>query len=90
MPPLCPSLPILKVQFMDTPIQHRRDCKGQGRLTAFTSSVLTDESAVTAIEYGLLAALIAVAIIGGLSATGDSMTAIYDYWSSAVITALGG
>ncbi len=75
---------------MDTPIQHRSDCKEQGRSAAFTSSLLTDESAVTAIEYGFLAALIAVAIIGGLSAAGDSVIAIYNYWSSAVITALGG
>lgn len=48
----------------------------------------TDESGVTAIEYGLLAALISVTIIGGVSATGTSLTAIYDYWSAAVIAAL--
>lgn len=75
---------------MDTPIQHRSDCKEQGRSAAFTSSVLTDESAVTAIEYGLLASLIAVAIVGAISATGDSLLALYEYWSSAVIAALGG
>ncbi|AXE65430.1 pilus assembly protein [Hyphomonas sp. CACIAM 19H1] len=33
---------------------------------------LKDESGATAIEYGLIAALIAVAIIGGVSALGSS------------------
>jgi pilus assembly protein Flp/PilA len=51
---------------------------------------LADESGVTAIEYGLLAALIAVAAIGGISATGASLEALYTTWSSAVVAALGG
>ncbi len=51
---------------------------------------LADESGVTAIEYGLLAALIAVAIVGAVGATGLSLTAIYDYWSVHVIAALQG
>lgn len=33
---------------------------------------LKDESGATAIEYGLIAALIAVAIIGGVSALGTN------------------
>ena len=49
-----------------------------------------DESGVTAIEYGLLAALIVVTIIGAVSATGTSLTAVYKYWSDAVIAALQG
>jgi pilus assembly protein Flp/PilA len=49
---------------------------------------LADESGVTAIEYGLLAALIAVAIIGGLNATSTSVIQIYNFWSAAVIAAL--
>ncbi|ABD68538.1 Flp/Fap pilin component [Rhodoferax ferrireducens T118] len=49
---------------------------------------LIDESGVTAMEYGLLAALIAVTIIGAISATGTSLTTIYDYWSETVIAAL--
>ena len=49
---------------------------------------LADESGVTAIEYGLLSALIAVAIIGAVSATGTSLVAMYNYWSSAVAAAL--
>jgi pilus assembly protein Flp/PilA len=47
-----------------------------------------DEAGVTAIEYGLIAALIAVAIIGAVSATGDSLGAMYDKWTDAVIAAI--
>ena len=35
---------------------------------------LKDEDGVTAIEYGLIAALIAVAIIGAVAAVGGSLT----------------
>jgi pilus assembly protein Flp/PilA len=48
----------------------------------------TDERGVTAIEYGLLAALIVVTIIGAVSATGTSMAAVYTFWSAAVLAAL--
>ncbi len=34
---------------------------------------IQDESGATAIEYGLIAALIAVALIGGATALGDSI-----------------
>lgn len=51
---------------------------------------LADESGVTAIEYGLLAALIALAIIGALTATGTSMGDIYNAWTTAVIAAIQG
>ena len=47
-----------------------------------------DERGVTAIEYGLLAALIVVAIIGAVSATGTSLIAVYTFWSAAVLAAL--
>jgi pilus assembly protein Flp/PilA len=47
-----------------------------------------DESGVTAIEYGLLAALIAVAILAAITATGTSLMALYIYWSTAVVNAL--
>jgi len=49
---------------------------------------LAEETGVTAIEYGLLAALIAVAIIAAVSATGTSLVALYNYWSGAVSAAL--
>lgn len=49
---------------------------------------LREDEAVTAIEYGLLAALIAVACIAAFQATGGSMAAMYEYWSAAVVAAL--
>lgn len=49
---------------------------------------LADESGVTAIEYGLLAALIAVTILGVVGATGTSLLTLYDYWSATVNAAL--
>jgi pilus assembly protein Flp/PilA len=54
----------------------------------FNTESLADESGVTAIEYGLIAALIAVSIIAAVTAAGTSLTALYVYWSSAVIAAL--
>ena len=38
---------------------------------------LNDESGATAIEYGLIAALIAVVIIGGVSAVGTSLSSTF-------------
>jgi pilus assembly protein Flp/PilA len=52
------------------------------------TAFIDDEHAVTAIEYGLLAALIAVAAIVGISATGASLTALYIQWTGAVAAAL--
>lgn len=45
---------------------------------------ITDEDGVTAIEYGLIAALVAVAIIAGASALGTSLNGLF----SALATCL--
>lgn len=58
--------------------------------SATFSKWLDDEAGVTAIEYGLLAALIAVAIVGAISATGRSVDALYTSWSGAVLQVLPG
>jgi len=47
---------------------------------------LSDDSGATAIEYGLIAALVSVAAIAALSAMGTSLDAMF----SAVSTALDG
>ena len=47
-----------------------------------------DESGTTAIESGPMAAVITVAIVGAVAATGTSLTAIYTFWSGAVVAAL--
>lgn len=43
-------------------------------MTKLINRFLKDESGATAIEYGLIAALIAVVIIGGASAVGTSLS----------------
>ena len=43
----------------------------------FVKRFLRDESAATAIEYGLIASLIAVAIIGVLTTTGTNMATVF-------------
>lgn len=40
--------------------------------------LMKDESGATAIEYGLIAALIAVAIIGGVTALGENADATFN------------
>ncbi len=42
------------------------------------SRFLRDESGATAIEYGLIAALIAVVIIGAIQAVGTNLTATFN------------
>ncbi len=43
-----------------------------------------DESGATAIEYGLIAALVGVAIIGGITSTGTASEAMYDYITTTI------
>ncbi|WP_320409150.1 Flp family type IVb pilin [Devosia sp. Root685] len=49
-----------------------------------------DESGATAIEYGLIAGLIAVVIIASLLVVNDNVTAMYDLISDALNPALSG
>ena len=51
---------------------------------------LTDDSGATAIEYGLIAALVSVAAIGALTALGGSLNTMFQTVSSAVSTATSG
>jgi pilus assembly protein Flp/PilA len=48
----------------------------------------SDESGATSIEYALIAVLVAVAIIGSVSALGTSLQSIFSTVSSEVGTAL--
>ncbi|MEQ8806639.1 MAG: Flp family type IVb pilin [Rhodospirillales bacterium] len=52
--------------------------------------MLKDESGATAIEYGLIAALVSVAAIGALTAMGDSLNAMFTRVSTELSTAVGG
>jgi pilus assembly protein Flp/PilA len=49
-----------------------------------------DESGATAIEYGLIAALVSVAAIGALTAMGNSLSTMFNTVSSALSNATGG
>ena len=48
------------------------------------SRFVADESGVTAIEYGLIAALIAVVIIGAVSTVGTSLQSTFNTVSSSL------
>jgi len=49
-------------------------------------SFYRDESGATAIEYGLIVALIAVALIGALTTLGSSLSGFFNGTSDAVTT----
>jgi len=44
--------------------------------------IMRDESGATAIEYGLIVALISVAAIVAMGALGDQLSATFDYTAS--------
>ncbi len=46
--------------------------------------LIKNEEGATAIEYGLIAALIAVAIIGAVSSVGSELTTTFSEISSAI------
>ena len=50
------------------------------------ADLLADESGATAIEYGLIASLVAVAIIGGATALGSNLSASFSYISTVMKT----
>ena len=52
------------------------------RFSALFVRMLRDESGATAIEYGLIAALIAVAAIAGMSAVGSGLQGLFTTVSS--------
>ena len=51
---------------------------------------LKDDSGATAIEYGLIAALVSVAAIGALTAMGESLNTMFSTVSSALDSAVSG
>jgi pilus assembly protein Flp/PilA len=55
----------------------------------FVTRFLKDESGATAIEYGLIAALIAVVLVGALQAVGTSLNGAFGKISTEVSTATG-
>jgi len=55
----------------------------------FIKNFIQEEDGVTAIEYGLIAALIAVVIIAAVTSTGTNLNAIFTKISGALATAKG-
>jgi pilus assembly protein Flp/PilA len=53
-------------------------------MTNLFSRFVRDESGATAIEYGLIAALIAVVVIGAVSAVGTKLSTTFTNVSTAV------
>jgi pilus assembly protein Flp/PilA len=53
-------------------------------MTNLFSRFIRDESGATAIEYGLIAALIAVAIIGAITAVGTKLSTTFTSVSSGL------
>ena len=53
-------------------------------MSKFVTRFLKDESGATAIEYGLIAALIAVVLVGALTAVGTSLDGAFQKISDAV------
>ena len=53
-------------------------------------NLLQDESGATAIEYGLIAALVSVAAVGALSAMGGSLTSMFTKVSTTLDSAIQG
>ena len=53
-------------------------------MTKFVSRFLKDESGATAIEYGLIAALIAVVIITGVTAVGSKLNTQFNNIAAAI------
>ncbi|MCA1490054.1 Flp family type IVb pilin [Sinorhizobium alkalisoli] len=51
--------------------------------------LLKDESGATAIEYGLIAALISVALIAGATTVGDSLENVFNAIGTELTTAEG-
>jgi pilus assembly protein Flp/PilA len=58
-------------------------------LTKFLSRIGTDNSGATAVEYGLIAALIVLAAVGGFQALGNSNNTGWGAVDSKVTAAMG-
>ncbi len=54
------------------------------------SRFVQEDSGATAIEYGLIAALVSVAAIGALTAMGNSLSTMFGTVSTALSTAVSG
>ena len=56
-------------------------------MRGFLGNLLRDESGATAIEYGLIAALISVVIIGAVTMVGTNLSGTFDTIASKLSSA---
>ena len=56
------------------------------RIVQAVKTFAQDEEGVTAIEYGLIAALIAVVIIGAVTLVGGNLNAIFSFIATKLTT----
>ena len=54
------------------------------------SRFLTDDGGATAIEYGLIAAMVVVAALAALSAFGDASTGVFNSAMNQIASAISG
>ena len=55
----------------------------------FINKLARDEQGATAIEYGLIAGLLSIVIIGALQLTGTSLTSVFTNIQTQLTTAAG-
>jgi pilus assembly protein Flp/PilA len=60
------------------------------RFTAVLKAIAADENGATAVEYGLILAMVFLAMLGAVSAFGDQMIAMFDDVSSQSVSAMQG
>ena len=58
-------------------------------MVKFLNSFLKDEDGATAIEYGLIAALVGVALVAGLGSLSGGLNSLFENIGSALTTAGG-
>jgi pilus assembly protein Flp/PilA len=64
------------------------DCsRKEKQMSKFVTRFLKNESGATAIEYGLIAALIAVVIVGAVGAIGTNLNGVFGAVSGALAPA---
>ena len=56
-------------------------------MRAFAEKLIDDESGATAIEYGLIAALISVVVIGVVTMVGTKLSGVFQSIANALATA---
>jgi len=60
------------------------------RLIATLRAIFADKRGAAAVEYGLILAMVFLAMVGAVQAFGDEVTSLFDDVSSQSVSAMGG